>query len=137
MSHIMSPYHLFELSCFAAADTDFRLPCSLGESLADLVEDIRMELFGGDVIDHGDGLGANTEDVVNVHRDAIYSDGVVFSEHLCDEHLGADAIGGKRQALSPSEVEDVCEMPQTQDGATDEAFPEGERRGHVLQQALQ
>ena len=62
-------------------------------------EQLRVGLLDRDVVDHRDRLGADADEVVDVHRDAVDADRVVAGPSICgDQHLGADAVGGDREA---------------------------------------
>ena len=70
----------------------------------------------GDVVEHRDRLGADADQVVDVHRDAVDPDGVVAVHHLGDEQLRADAVGRDREAEPAAEVEHVRVVPEPADG---------------------
>ena len=53
-------------------------------------------LLDGQVVEQRDRLGADADDVVDVHRDAVDPDGVVAAGLLGDDQLRADAVGAER-----------------------------------------
>src|SRR5258708_32244568 len=62
-------------------------------------------------------MSANTDQVVYVHRDTIYSDSVILIHELCDDRLGSDAIGADCQS-GPTDVDYIGKVTNgEQDGA--------------------
>ena len=51
-----------------------------------------------DVVEQRERLGADADQVVDVHRDAVDPDRVEAPRLLGDDHLRADAVGGERDA---------------------------------------
>jgi len=87
-----------ELRGFAARDRDAGHLGARAQAGADRVEHRRIGLFQRDVVDHRDGLGADADHVVDVHRHAVDADGVVLAHHVGDDGLRADAVGAERDA---------------------------------------
>ena len=58
-----------------------------------LVERVRVGLLDGEVVDHRDRLGADADEVVDVHRDAVDADRLEPAGLLGDDDLRADAVG--------------------------------------------
>ena len=65
---------------------------------ADRPHDLGVGALDGQVVEHGDRLGADADDVVDVHRDAVDPDGVVAAGLLRDDQLRADAVGADGDA---------------------------------------
>ena len=61
-------------------------------------ERLGVGLLDGEVVDHRDRLGADADEVVDVHRDAVDADGVEPPGLLGDDELRADAVGRQRDA---------------------------------------
>ena len=106
---IESMDHVLELGGLSARDRNARHLRAGAEPDGNRIQDFRLNPFDGDVIHHGNRSGAYADDVIDVHRDAIDSHGVVFSQHGCDHGLRADAVGGDRNALA-ADVDDVCKV---------------------------
>src|SRR5919199_1272930 len=66
-----------------------------------------------DVIDHRNGPRADAQKVVDVHRDAIDADRVVFSHQLRDYRLRTDAIGAQREP-DAADIDDIGEIADRQ-----------------------
>ena len=66
------------------------------QALRDLRERGRVGLLDGEVVEHRDRLGADADEVVDVHRDAVDADRVEATGLLGDDELGADAVGAQR-----------------------------------------
>ena len=56
----------------------------------------RLGLLDRDVVQQRDRLGADADQVVDVHRDAVDPDRVEAPRLLGDDHLRADAVGRQR-----------------------------------------
>ena len=82
----------------AARDLDPRRLGSDLEALADALERIGVGLLDGEVVDHRDRLGADADQVVDVHRDAVDADRLEPPRLLGDDELGADAVGRQGDA---------------------------------------
>ena len=89
------------LGGLAADDADARLAGALGQRAAELCEDLGVGVLDGDVVEHGDGLGADADQVVDVHRHAVDADRVVALCQFGDQQLGADPVRGERQLERP------------------------------------
>ena len=61
-------------------------------------EPVGVGLLDGEVVEQRDRLGADADDVVDVHRDAVDADRLEAVGLLGDDELGADAVGGERDA---------------------------------------
>ena len=68
------------------------------QALADALERIGVGLLDGEVVDHRDRLGADADQVVDVHRDAVDADRLEPPRLLGDDELGADAVGRQGDA---------------------------------------
>ena len=79
-----------------ADDGDARALRTVVQSFADGREEIGVRLLEADAVQERHRLGAGADDVVDVHRDAVHADAFVRPEHLRDDGLGTDAIGGDR-----------------------------------------
>jgi hypothetical protein len=108
--------HLRDL---AGRDRDPRLPGAFGEPLCDLDENLRVESLDRQIVDHGDRLGADAEEVVHVHRDAIDSDRVVAAHHLRDQHLGAGAVRGDGEPGLVRQADHVGEVTEREPDVAD------------------
>ncbi|MEZ6196363.1 MAG: hypothetical protein R3F20_11655 [Planctomycetota bacterium] len=98
---------LAHLRDLAAGDRDARGPRALEEAASELLEDVVADLAAGDVVDEGEGLRADAEDVVDVHRDHVDRDRVVAPGEFGHDDLRADAVGRDREALAARQLEDV------------------------------
>ena len=58
-------------------------------------ERLRVGLLDGEVVEQRDRLGADADEVVDVHRDAVDADRVEAAGLLGDDELGADAVGAR------------------------------------------
>ena len=67
----------------------------------------RVGLLDGEVVDHRDRLGADADEVVDVHRDAVDADGVQPAGLLGDDDLRADAVGRDRDAEVGADAQDA------------------------------
>ena len=66
------------------------------ESLGDRLHRLRVRLLDRQVVEHRDRLGADADDVVDVHGDAVDADRVEPPGRLGDQQLRADAVGADR-----------------------------------------
>ena len=66
------------------------------EAAGDLLECAAVDALDRDVVEHGDRLGADADDVVDIHRDAVDADAVEPPELLGEDQLRADAVGAQR-----------------------------------------
>ena len=80
----------------AAGDLDAGLLGAGLQALGDLRERGGVGLLDGEVVEHRDRLGADADEVVDVHRDAVDADRVQAPGLLGDDELGADAVGAQR-----------------------------------------
>ena len=80
----------------AAGDLDARALGAGLQALGDLRERGRVGLLDGEVVEHRDRLGADADEVVDVHRDAVDADRAQAPGLLGDDELGADAVGAQR-----------------------------------------
>ena len=84
-----------DLGDLATGDLD---PGELGapaQALADRIADLGVGGLAEDEVDEGDRLGADADQVVDVHRDAVDADRLESTELLGDHHLGPDAVGAE------------------------------------------
>jgi len=125
---------LADLGDLAARDGDVGLPGPLVKALPDLLQEAGVGLLDGDVVEHAQRLGPHAQDVVDVHGHAIDADGVVLVQHLGDEQLGSDAVGGKGQAEAVPEVQHAGKVAEVQGGS---AGTELQRPPHPLEQSGQ
>ena len=88
-----------DLRDLAAGDLDAGLLGAGAEALADLAADLGRRLAAEDEVDQRDRLGADADQVVHVHRDAVDPDRVEAPELFGDDHLRADAVGAEGDAL--------------------------------------
>ena len=68
------------------------------QALRDPRERVRVGLLDGEVVEQRDRLGADADDVVDVHRDAVDADRLEPVGLLGDDELRADAVGRQRDA---------------------------------------
>ena len=101
--------HVLELRGLAARDRDAGCLRAGAQANGNGIENVRLDLLDGDVVHHRHGPCAHADDVVDVHGDAIDADGIVLAQHGCDHRLGADAVGGDRDALA-GDVDDIGEI---------------------------
>src|SRR5262249_48797701 len=101
--------HLRDL---AGRDRDPRLPGAFRESFRALAQVVRVKTLDGQIVDHRDGLGADAEQVVHVHRDAIDPDRVVTTHHLRDQHLGAGAVRGNGETRLVRQADHIREVAE-------------------------
>ena len=73
----------------------------------------RVRLFDRDVIDHRHRPRADAQHVVDVHRDAIDADRVVFFHHVGDDRLRADAVGEIARPIA-ADIDDIGEIADRQ-----------------------
>lgn len=116
---LFSPDHLSDLRDLATGDGHAGLPSALVEPPAQFREHVRLQDLHRDVVDDGERLGADAENVVHIHRDAVDPDGIVPSHHLGDEQLGSDAVSRDRQTQPTPQIEDVREVADRQHRSTD------------------
>src|SRR5262249_9511622 len=90
--------HIAELRDLAARDRDLRHLGAPAKSGADRIEHGRVGHLDRDVIDERQRLGADADQIVDVHGDAIDADRVVFPHHVRDDGLRADAVRAQRNA---------------------------------------
>ena len=76
-----------QLRDLAAADRDPGLACALGEPRGERVEHRRVGPVGRDVVDHRQRPRADAQQIVDIHRDAVDADRVVFLHHVGDHRL--------------------------------------------------
>ena len=84
-----------DLGDLAARDLD---PGPLGaraQADADRAADLRVGLTAEDEVEHRDRLGADADQVVDVHRDAVDPDRGEVAHALGDQHLGPDPVGAE------------------------------------------
>ena len=62
----------------------------------DLAQQLGIGGLDGEVVEQRQRLGADADQVVDVHRHAVDPDRVEAPRLLGDDHLGADAVGGQR-----------------------------------------
>jgi hypothetical protein len=96
--------HLGDL---AAGDLDPRQLGSGAKPGPDLPAHLGIGLAAEDEVQHRDRLGADADQVVHVHRDAVDADGVEPTELLGDDHLGADPVGAERDPRRLVEAQDA------------------------------
>ena len=89
---------VFQLRGLAAGNRNPRHLGAGAQARADRVEHGGVGALDRDVVDQRDRLRADADHVVDVHRDAIDADGVVFAHHVGDDGLRADAVGAERDA---------------------------------------
>ena len=83
----------------ARAASAFLVALKAAEAAAgDRRQFVRVGHIDGDVIEHRDGPGADADQIVDVHGDAIDADGVVALHHLGDQRFRANAVGAEREA---------------------------------------
>ena len=85
-----------------ACSAPARRPSPIAASIA------RVGLLDGDVVDHRDRLGADADQVVDVHRDAVDADRVEALRLLGDDQLGADAVGADRDRGAVVQRQHAC-----------------------------
>ena len=83
----------------------------------DRAQHLRVRLLDRDVVHQRDRLGADADQVVHVHRDAVDPDRVEPPELLGDDHLRADAVGGQREPGLVVEPQHVGVVARAHDGA--------------------
>ena len=88
----------------AAGDLDVRRLRADPQPLGDPRERVRVGLLDGEVVEHRDRLGADADDVVDVHRDAVDPDRLEAVGLLGDDDLRADAV---RRHRDPEVVGDA------------------------------
>ena len=83
----------------AAGDLDAgRLGAGLQAPARSRASALGVGLLDGEVVEQRDRLGADADDVVDVHRDAVDADGLEPAGLLGDDELRADAVGRQRDA---------------------------------------
>ena len=103
-----------DLGDFSAGDADPRLARAFRQPPCQLVEHLRVGMRAGDVVDQADRTGADTDEVVDVHRHAIDSQGIVAAEHFRHQHLGAHAVRAEGETEAAAQFNDVGEIPQVE-----------------------
>lgn len=86
---------LREVRGLPADDRDVRLGGSRVQAFPDFFRDFRVRVLHRQVVDERERLSADAQRVVDVHRDAINPDRVVFLQRLGDANLGADPVGAE------------------------------------------
>ena len=89
---------LADLGDLAARDLD---PGALGAPAQpdpDRPADLGVGFAAEDEVEHRDRLGADADQVVDVHRDAVDADRREVAEPLGDQHLRPDAVGAEGDA---------------------------------------
>ena len=98
-----------ELGGLAADQRDAGAARTFGEPHRESLQHHRIGPLDRDVVDHRDRKGADADQVVHVHGDAIDADGVVAADQLRDQRLGAHPVGGDGDA-HPADFHDVSKM---------------------------
>ena len=101
----------------AARDLDAGLLGAGLQPAPDRLEDVRVGLLDGEVVEHRDRLGADADHVVHVHGDAVDPDGVVAAGELGHDQLRADAVGPDRDAEVRRHFEHGCVVARQRHGA--------------------
>ena len=91
----------------AARDLDAGRLRADAQALGDAPEPLGVGLLDGEVVEHRDRLGADADEVVDVHRDAVDPDGLEAVGLLGDDELGADAVGRERDAELVGDPQDA------------------------------
>ncbi len=81
------------LGGFSTDECASGLFASVGDAFDDGVEDLLVDMVDGDVVEEEEGLGALDDEVVDIHRDEVDSDGVVFVHLDGEVDLGSYAVG--------------------------------------------
>ena len=100
---------------------------SFGQSFSQFSQAARIERLYRDVVHHGQRGRPDAEQIVDIHRDAIDADGVVFPHTLGNQDLGPHAIGGHRDTLVVADLDNVGEQPEVQTDAADLSLGNGPR----------
>ena len=98
----------------AARDLDAGLLGARLQALGDLRERGRVGLLDGEVVEHRDRLGADADEVVDVHRDAVDADRVQAPGLLGDDELGADAVGAQRDRQVVGDAQHAGVVPRAE-----------------------
>ena len=77
----------------AAGDLDAGGLGADAQPLGDARQPLGIGLLDGQVVEHRDRLGADADEVVDVHRHAVDADRLQAIGLLGDDELGADAVG--------------------------------------------
>src|SRR5208282_2089103 len=86
-----------ELRRLAADQAHAGPGASASDALDDIEGDLFFELAAADVIEKEQRTRRMADDVVDAHRDAVDSDGVVTPGLKRDHELGPDAVGARDQ----------------------------------------
>ena len=82
----------------------------------DLARERGHEPAGGEVVEEEQGLGALHDEVVDAHGDEVDADGMVRAGLGREQHLGADAVGGRDQdrvgEAAGGEIEQAAEAAE-------------------------
>ncbi len=113
--------HARHFSGLAADQTGTGLHAAVGHAGDDLLQQSRIVLAAGDVIQEEQRFRTLGSDVVDAHGDAVDADGVVLVRHLGDHQLGADAVGAGNQhrflVAEGGQVEQAAEAADAADDA--------------------
>ncbi len=123
-----APEHGADLGELASRERDPCLQAALIEAFPDLVEEARLGVLDREVVQQGDGLGSETDEVVHVHRDEVDPDRVVAVRELRHEELRPDAVRRHGEPEVRSDLDHVREVADVEDRCAGLALaPELER----------
>ena len=121
------------LGDFAARDSDSRSEGTCPQALREFSKEHWVRFLHGDVIDHRQRLSTDTQDIVDVHGNAVDANGVVLADHLRHEELRADTIGRDCDA----DVANLDHVGEETEGELDMAEAHRPGRESVVQESDQ
>ena len=86
--------HLSDLSDLPAWNGDIAQLRAFVKAPNQLSHQVVVRPLYGNIIEQRDRSSPDCEHVINVHRDTVDTDRVVFIHHLGDKNFGAHAVGG-------------------------------------------
>ena len=110
--------HAGHLGGLAADQAGAGLHATVGHAGDDLLQQGRVVLAAGDVVQEEQRFGALGGDIVDAHGHAVDADGVVLVGHLGHDELGAHAVGaGDQHRFAVSERGEVEQAAEPADAA--------------------
>ena len=119
---VETAHDVFELCGFAARYRDAGLLGTDGKPDPDRLEDLRIDVLDGDVIDERQRSGADADQVVDIHRDAVDADRVVAIHRMRDDRLRSDPVGAQGEPRS-ADVDHIGEVTDRQLHGAEIALP--------------
>ena len=107
---IEAAYRILERRDFAAGYRNPGLPGTFRQANGERPQHVGVGGLDRDVIDHRQRARTDANQIVDVHRDAVDADRVVFLHHVGDDRFRANAVGADRQPDPAADVDDIGEI---------------------------